>query len=129
MHMTCLLAYAELMVSAREQWQGTIVLVFQPAEERGTGAQSLVDDGLYDPKRHNGPVPDVVFGGHVVPARAGVVGIRSGTMASSCDNVRVTFHGRGGHASMPERLVDPIVMASSAVLRLQTVVSREIAPS
>ena len=129
MHITCLLAYAELMVPARHRWHGTIVLVFQPAEERGTGAQSMVDDGLYDPSRHNVPIPDVVFSGHVVPARAGVVGIRPGTMASSCDNLRVTFHGRGGHASMPERLVDPIVMASSAVLRLQTLVSREIHPS
>ncbi|KAF2092445.1 metal-dependent amidase/aminoacylase/carboxypeptidase [Rhizodiscina lignyota] len=116
MHVTCLLAYAELMLSARDVWHGTIVLLFQPAEERGTGAQSMVDDGL-------------VFSGHVVPARAGVVGIRPGTMASSCDNLRVTFHGRGGHASMPERLVDPIIMASSAVLRLQTLVSREIHPS
>jgi amidohydrolase len=129
MHITCLLAFAELMVSARCHWQGTIVLVFQPAEERGTGAQSMVDDGLYDPNRHDVPIPDVVFSGHVVPARAGVVGIRPGTMASSCDNLRITFHGRGGHASMPERLVDPIVMASSAVLRLQTLVSREIHPS
>ncbi|KAH8666442.1 hypothetical protein BX600DRAFT_461785 [Xylariales sp. PMI_506] len=129
MHITCLLAYAELMVSARSQWHGTIVLIFQPAEERGTGAQSMVDDGLYDPNRHNVPVPDVVFSGHVVPARSGVIGIRPGTMASSCDNLRITFHGRGGHASMPERLVDPIVMASSAVLRLQTLVSREIHPS
>ncbi|KAJ7042620.1 hypothetical protein C8F04DRAFT_1076548 [Mycena alexandri] len=129
MHITCLLAYAELMVSARQQWRGTIVLIFQPAEERGTGAQSMVDDGLYDAARHNVPIPDVVFSGHVVPARAGVIGIRPGTMASSCDNLRVTFHGRGGHASMPERLVDPIVMASSAVLRLQTIVSREVHPS
>jgi amidohydrolase len=131
MHITCLLAYAELMASAAKQgqWAGTIVLIFQPAEERGTGAQSMVDDGLYDPSRHNIPIPDVVFSGHVIPARAGVIGIRPGTMASSCDNLRVTFYGRGGHASMPERLVDPIVMASSAVLRLQTLVSREIHPS
>lgn len=129
MHITCLLAYAELMVSARDQWHGTIVLVFQPAEERGTGAQAMVDDGLYDSDKHGIPIPDVVFSGHVVPARAGAVGFRSGTMASSCDNLRVTFHGRGGHASMPERLVDPIVMASSAVMRLQTLVSREVHPS
>ncbi|PQE23205.1 hippurate hydrolase protein [Rutstroemia sp. NJR-2017a BVV2] len=129
MHMTCLLAYTELMISARAQWSGTLVLVFQPAEERGTGAQSMVDDGLYDVSRHAVPIPDVVFSGHVVPARAGVIGIRPGTMASSCDNLRVTFHGRGGHASMPERLVDPIVMAASAVVRLQTLVSREVHPS
>ncbi|KAI1329544.1 hypothetical protein F5Y16DRAFT_88591 [Xylariaceae sp. FL0255] len=129
MHVTCLLAYAELMVASRAQWHGTVVLIFQPAEERGTGAQAMVDDGMYDPKRHNVPVPDVVFSGHVVPARSGVVGVRPGTMASSADNLQVKFHGRGGHASMPERLVDPIVMASSAVLRLQTIVSREVHPS
>jgi amidohydrolase len=129
MHMTCLLAYAELMISARAHWRGTVIFLFQPAEERGTGAQSMVDDGLYDAARHGVPIPDVVFSGHVVPAQAGVIGIRPGTMASSCDNLRVTFHGRGGHASMPERLVDPIVMASAAVMRLQTLVSREIHPS
>ncbi|KAK6525308.1 hypothetical protein TWF694_005453 [Orbilia ellipsospora] len=129
MHITCHLAYAELMISAREKWHGTIILIFQPAEERGTGAQAMVDDGLYDPDRKNVPIPDVVFSGHVVPARAGVIGIRPGTMASSADNLRVTFHGRGGHASMPEKLVDPIVMAANAVLRLQTLVSREIHPS
>ncbi|KAM3065557.1 hypothetical protein ACMFMG_011560 [Clarireedia jacksonii] len=129
MHMACLLAYGALMLSARAHWHGTIILLFQPAEERGTGAQSMVDDGLYDPRRHAVPIPDVVFSGHVVPARAGVIGIRPGTMASSCDNLRVTFHGRGGHASMPERLLDPIVMAASAVVRLQTLVSRETHPS
>ncbi|PQE21437.1 hippurate hydrolase protein [Rutstroemia sp. NJR-2017a BBW] len=104
MHMTCLLAYCELMISAREHWSGTLVLVFQPAEERGTGAQAMVDDGLYSPTRHAVPIPDVVFSGHVVPART-------------------------GHASMPEKLIDPIVMAASAVMRLQTLVSREVHPS
>ena len=129
MHVTCLLAYAELMASSRALWHGTAVLAFQPAEEHGTGAQAMVDDGLYDPQRHGAPVPDVVFSGHVTPARAGVVGARRGTMASSADSLRVTFRGRGGHASTPERLIDPVVMAASAVLRLQTLVSREVHPS
>ena len=67
MHMTSLLAAAELLSRAREEWTGTLLLIFQPAEERGTGAQAMVDDGLYDKV----PVPDIVLGAHVMPYRAG----------------------------------------------------------
>lgn len=67
MHITCLLAAAETLVNAREEWSGTLVLVFQPAEERAGGAQNMVDDGLYEKV----PVPDVVVGGHVMAERAG----------------------------------------------------------
>lgn len=129
MHITALLAAAETMSKARESWQGTLILAFQPAEERGTGAQAMIDDGLYDPKRHAVPIPDVCLGGHVVPWRAGTLGTRRGLMATSADSMRVTLHGRGGHASMPERLVDPVVMAAHAIVRLQTIVSREIDPA
>ncbi|EMC97880.1 hypothetical protein BAUCODRAFT_406567 [Baudoinia panamericana UAMH 10762] len=128
MHITALLAAAELLVSAKDSWSGTLLLAFQPAEERGTGAQAMVDDGMYDPKRHAVPIPDVCLGGHVMPMRAGVVGSRRGLMASSADSMRITLHGRGGHASMPSRLVDPIVMAASTVMKLQTIVSREVDP-
>jgi len=128
MHITCLLAAAELMLSAKDSWSGTLLLAFQPAEERGTGAQAMVDDGMYDPKRHNVPIPDVCLGGHVMPFRAGFVGTKRGLMASSADSMRITLHGRGGHASMPDRLIDPVVMAASTVIRLQTIVSREVDP-
>jgi amidohydrolase len=128
MHISCMLGAAEALVSARETWSGTLVLVFQPAEERGTGAQAMVDDGLYDPERHAIPVPDVVLGAHVMPHRAGVIGTRRGLLMSAADSMRVTLHGRGGHASMPHRLVDPVVMAASTVMRLQTIVSREVDP-
>lgn len=128
MHISCLLGAAEALVSAREEWAGTLVLVFQPAEERGTGAQAMVDDGLYDPERHGVPVPDIVLGAHVMPHRAGVIGTRRGLLMSAADSMRVTLHGRGGHASMPHRLVDPVVMAASTVMRLQTIVSREVDP-
>lgn len=67
MHITSLLAAAELLSRAREEWSGTLLLIFQPAEERGTGAQAMVDDGLYKKV----PVPDIVLGGHVMPYRAG----------------------------------------------------------
>lgn len=127
MHITSLLAAAQLMVSAKASWSGTLLLAFQPAEERGTGAQAMVDDGMYDPKKHNVPIPDVCLGGHVMPHRAGVIGTRRGLAASSADSMRITLHGRGGHASMPHKLVDPIVMAASTIMKLQTIVSREVA--
>ncbi|TKA23702.1 hypothetical protein B0A50_06538 [Salinomyces thailandicus] len=128
MHITALLAATNLLIAARESWSGTLLLAFQPAEERGTGAQAMVDDGLYDPKRHNVPLPDICLGAHVVPWRAGTLGTRKGLIATSADSMRVTLHGRGGHASMPDRLVDPVVMAASTVMKLQTIVAREVDP-
>ncbi|KAI7481619.1 metal-dependent amidase/aminoacylase/carboxypeptidase [Hortaea werneckii] len=128
MHISSLLAAAETLVSARDSWSGTLLLAFQPAEERGTGAQAMVDDGMYDPKKHAVPVPDICLGGHVVPWRSGVVGSRRGLVATSADSMRVTLHGRGGHASMPDRLIDPVVMAAGVVMKLQTIVSREVDP-
>ena len=128
MHIAALLAAAELLVSAKDSWSGTLLFVFQPAEERGTGAQAMVDDGMYDKSRHNVPIPDVCLGGHVFPMRAGVVGTKRGLIATSADSMRITLHGRGGHASMPDRLIDPVVMAASTIMRLQTIVSREVSP-
>ncbi|KAK7946123.1 hippurate hydrolase [Apiospora aurea] len=130
MHITSLLGAARTLVSSRALWRGTLVLAFQPAEERGTGAQAMVDDGLYSPARHAVPVPDVVLGAHVTgAARTGVVGTRRGLMATSADSLRVTLHGRGGHASMPHAAVDPVLMAASTILKLQTIVSRETDPA
>ncbi|KAF2860144.1 metal-dependent amidase/aminoacylase/carboxypeptidase [Piedraia hortae CBS 480.64] len=129
MHIACLLAATELLVSAKDTWSGTLILAFQPGEEKGTGAQAMVDDGMYSADKHMVPVPDVCFGGHVLANRAGTVGTRSGLIANSADSMRVTVHGRGGHASMPNHLIDPIVMASSIILKLQTIVSREVDPS
>jgi amidohydrolase len=74
MHITALLAAAETLYKAKDTWSGTLLLAFQPAEERGTGAQAMVDDGMYDSKKHDVPIPDVALGGHVVPFRTGVVG-------------------------------------------------------
>lgn len=126
MHITSLLAAAETLHKCKSSWSGTLLLAFQPAEERGTGAQAMVDDGMYDPKRHNVPLPDICLGAHVMPARTGVIGTRRGLVATSADSMRVTLHGRGGHASMPDRLIDPVVMAASTIMKLQTIVSREV---
>lgn len=127
MHITCLLGAAAALFSARAYWAGTLVLVFQPAEERGTGAQAMIDDGLY--ARHGVPVPDVVLGAHVMPLRAGRIGTGRGIVATSADSMEVTIHGRGSHASMPHTAVDPIVIAASTIMKLQTLVSRETDPS
>jgi amidohydrolase len=127
-HITSQLAAGELLISSREFWTGTVVLLFQPNEERGKGAQAMVDDGLYDEKRHAVPKPDVVFGAHVMPMRAGKINTRKGIFGCSADSYAVTLYGRGGHGSRPHQTVDPVVLASSTVMKLQTIVSRETNP-
>lgn len=89
----------------------------------------MVDDGLYDPKRHNCPIPDVVLGQHVLPFKSGTVATRFGAPMSAADSFEVTIYGRGGHASMPHLTVDPIVLACHIVVRWQTIISREVPPS
>ncbi|KAH7312039.1 amidohydrolase [Rhexocercosporidium sp. MPI-PUGE-AT-0058] len=123
MHMTCLLAASEVLVKAKDIWSGTLIVLFQPAEERGSGAQAMVDDGLYDKI----PVPDFVLGQHLMSTlRAGSVGMRSGTIMAGADSLRITLFGKGGHGSQPSRTVDPAVLAAHVVVRLQGLVSREV---
>lgn len=122
-HTTCLLGAAAELVADRDGWRGTLVVVFQPAEELGAGARAMVDDGLYA----RVPVPDVVLGQHVAPLPAGAVALRSGPAFAGSDTVRIVLHGQGAHASRPETAVDPVVMAAALVLRLQTIVSRSVA--
>lgn len=127
-HFTSLLAAAETMLAAREAWTGTIVFLFQPAEERGVGAKRMVEDGLYDPQKHACPIPDVCVAQHVYPERAGSVQTKIGPFFSAADSYQITIYGRGGHGSMPHRCIDPVVVASHIVVRLQTIVSREVPP-
>jgi amidohydrolase len=122
----CLLIAAESLINAIDQWTGTVIFLFQPAEETGDGARGMVDDGLYT--RHECPIPDIVLGQHVAPIRAGVVASKPGAIMSSSDSLKVTVFGRGGHGSMPHHCIDPIVIASHIVVRLQTIVSRVVAP-
>jgi amidohydrolase len=123
-HVTCLLGAGQLMAASRKEWAGTLVLLFQPAEETGDGARGMVDDQL----KTVVPAVDVAMAQHVLPAPAGLVGTRSGPVLSAADSMRVTVHGRGAHGSMPQASVDPVVLAAMIVVRLQTVVSRETAP-
>jgi hippurate hydrolase len=124
-HVTTLLGTAALMGNARDEWSGTLVVLFQPAEEVGDGARGMVDDGL---KKVVGTV-DVALAQHVLPMPSGVVGTRAGAVLSAADSMRITVHGRGAHGSMPQAAVDPVVLAAMIVVRLQTVISRELAPT
>ncbi len=124
-HVTCLLGAAATLAAERHTWSGTVQLVFQPAEEVGGGAQAMIDDGLLERFGR----PDVVLGQHVGPLPAGTLGLRRGPAFAAADMLRIVLHGRGGHGSRPETTVDPIVMAAATVMRLQTVVAREIAGS
>ncbi|MCJ1312405.1 hypothetical protein MMC25_006079 [Agyrium rufum] len=125
MHMTCLLAATETLIRLRDHWSGTLIVLFQPNEERGAGAKAMVDGGLYDKI----PKPDVLFGQHVMPFRAGRLGLKVGAQMAASDSFKITLFGRGGHGSMPNRTIDPVVMGAAVVMRLQTIVSREIDPS
>ena len=123
MHVTCLLGAAAELAHDTSSWRGTLLCVFQPAEETGEGARAMIDDGLFD----RFGVPDVVLGQHVSPIPAGLFGLRPGPAFAAADALRVVLRGKGAHASRPEIAVDPIVMAAATVLRLQGIVSREVA--
>jgi amidohydrolase len=123
MHVTWLAGTTAALSASREKWNGTLLAVFQPAEETGRGSQSMIDDGMFD----RFPKPAVIFGQHVMPGPAGDIALRPGTTQAAADSLDVRLFGRGAHGSMPESSVDPVVMAAATVLRLQTIVSREIA--
>jgi len=125
MHVTWLIGTAKLFAKSRDAWKGTLMAVFQPAEETAQGAQAMIDDGLF--KRF--PKPDVILGQHVMCMPAGVIGGRIGVTTSAADSLQIKLFGRGAHGSMPEASVDPVVMAAATVLRLQGIVSREVPPT
>lgn len=125
MHVTCLVGAATLLAQNRDAWHGTLLAIFQPGEEIGQGAQAMIDDGLF--KRF--PKPAVVLGQHVMVGSAGEIGVRAGVITSAADSMQIQMFGRGAHGSMPQASVDPVVMAAATVMRLQTIVSREVAPT
>ena len=124
-HVTCLLGAASMLAAALSSWTGTVVALFQPAEELGDGAARMVDDQLRDLV---GEV-DVALAQHVLPFPAGFVATRPGAALSAADSMRITVYGRGAHGSMPQAAVDPVVLAAMIVVRLQTIVSRELTPT
>ena len=123
MHVAWLVGATTLLAQARKDWRGTLMAVFQPGEETAEGAQAMIDDGLFD----RFPKPAVVLGQHVMVGTAGTVAGRTGAITSAADSLQIRLFGRGAHGSMPQASIDPVVMAAATVMRLQTVVSREVA--
>lgn len=125
LHVTWLMGVARVFSENKALWKGTLMLVFQPGEEVGRGAQSMIDDGMME----RFPKPDIILGQHVMVGEAGTVGYRSGAILSAGNSLKVKLFGRGAHGSSPQTSIDPVIMAAATTMRLQTIVSREIAPS
>jgi hippurate hydrolase len=123
MHVAWLIGATTLLAQARTEWRGTLMAVFQPGEETAEGAQAMINDGLFD----RFPKPAVVLGQHVMVGPAGTMAGRTGAITSAADSLQIRLFGRGAHGSMPQASIDPVVMAAATVMRLQTVVSREVA--
>lgn len=124
-HMTVFVGTARLLKELKDHWRGTLVMIGQPAEERGKGARAMLNDGLF--KRF--PVPDYCIALHSNAAMlAGTVGYVEGFSLANVDSVDITIRGVGGHGAWPHATKDPIVLAAQTILALQTIVSREISP-
>jgi amidohydrolase len=123
MHVTWLMGASSLMAKGRDHWKGTLVALFQPGEETAQGARAMIEDKLTE----RIPKPDVVLGQHVMLGPAGLITGSAGPITSAADSLQIRLFGRGAHGSMPQASVDPVVMAASTVLRLQTIISREVA--
>ena len=124
-HMASLFGTAAIMAHSKNTWHGTLILIGQPAEETISGAKRMIEDGLMT----RFPKPDVAVALHVgnkLPA--GKVGVGPGYRFSNADSLRITIYGKGGHGSMPNSTIDPIVIAARIVVTLQTIVSREVKP-
>ncbi len=124
-HMTCLVGVGRMLAQLKDRWQGTLVLIAQPAEETGSGARAMLKDGLFT----RFPKPEVCLALHdFAGLPAGKVGYTPGYMLANVDSVDIVVRGVGGHGAWPHTTKDPVVLASEIVVALQTIVSREIEP-
>ena len=124
-HITMAITAAEILSDIKDQLAGTIIFVFQPAEEVVMGALAMIDDGLFD--RYPA---DRVLGTHLwnqIPT--GVIGVNRSTVFASADQFRLTVHGKGGHGAMPHMAIDPVAAVAEIITTSQTVVSREVPPN
>jgi acetylornithine deacetylase/succinyl-diaminopimelate desuccinylase-like protein len=122
--MTAWLGAARTLVTLKSQWKGTLMFIGQPAEETVSGAKAMLEDGLF--KRFG--KPDYAFALHSWPLAYGTIGYNSGAVSSNSDAIEITFKGRGGHGSAPDKALDPIAIAARFVVDVQTVISREKDP-
>jgi hippurate hydrolase len=124
-HMASWVGTARLLAAMRERWSGTLVMIGQPAEERGAGALAMLADGLYE----RFPRPDYALALHTSAALpAGRIGFVPGYALANVDTVEITVRGKGGHGAYPHTTKDPITLAAQIILNLQTIVSRQVSP-
>jgi amidohydrolase len=124
--MTCWVGTAKVLAGRKDGWQGTLVFIAQPAEEIGTGARMMLEDGLFQ----RFPKPDYCLALHC-DARSphGTITFTEGMALANVDSVDITVHGKGGHGAAPHTTIDPILLAARIILDLQTIVSRETNPT
>lgn len=124
-HITNIIGVARFLSQHKDLWQGRLMIIGQPAEERGAGARAMLEDGLFERFQK----PDFAVALHVDSTQpAGTVALSGGFTLANVDSVDITFHGRGGHGAQPHSTIDPIVEAAEFVVAVQTIVSREIKP-
>jgi amidohydrolase len=125
-HMACLLGTARILKSLEDEFSGAVKLIFQPSEEKYPGgALPMIRAGVLE-----NPKPDYIIGQHVFPElEAGKIGMRSGKYMASTDEVHLTIKGKGGHAAIPQKLIDPVVITAHIILGLQQIVSRNAQPT
>jgi amidohydrolase len=124
-HTTCLLGAARILQELRNEWEGTVKLIFQPGEERNPGGASiLIKEGVLQ-----NPAPQAIFGLHVHPQlETGRLSFRGGQVMASADEIYITIKGKGGHAAAPHLTADTILIASQLVVSLQQIISRNKNP-
>ncbi len=124
-HMTVFVGTAQALLKTKNDWKGTLVMVAQPAEENGLGADRMLKDGLFD----FAPKPDYAIALHDNPyLPAGTIGYRSGPLMASVDMMDITVFGQGGHGAAPHTTIDPVVLSAEMIMAFQTVVSRSLNP-
>jgi amidohydrolase len=124
-HTTCLLGAAKILNETKNDWEGTVKLVFQPGEEKNPGGASyMIRDGVLE-----NPKPSAIFAMHVHPGvQLNKLSFRSGKVMASADEIYITVKGKGGHAASPHMCIDPILISSHLIVSLQQIVSRNCNP-
>ncbi|GAB1446086.1 MAG: amidohydrolase [Cyclobacteriaceae bacterium] len=124
-HTASLLTVSRILFELKDQFEGTVKLIFQPGEEKIPGGASLmIKEGVLE-----NPTPSQIIGQHVMPLiPAGKIGFREGMYMASCDEIYFTVIGKGGHGAAPELTIDPILIASYIIIALQQIISRNASP-
>jgi amidohydrolase len=124
-HMASWVGAAKTLVGLKDQWQGTLMFIAQPAEETGSGAKAMLADGLFTRFKK----PDFAFALHDGPFAYGTISYRVGIGSSNSDSLAIKFHGRGGHGATPQATIDPVMIAARFIVDVQSVISREKDPT